>query len=239
MISVVIPAYNEEKFLPATLRAVGEARAVLLRERGVESEVVVVDNLSTDMTATVARSHDARVLPFDVRNISAVRNAGIREARHAIVVAIDADCGLPAEGLVRVYDLMSAGGHVGGGFGLRVVSEKLFTRVAAFVIQRFVATVAGIEGAVFFFWRDDALAIGGFDESRLVAEDSTFAMALRKHGALSGRRFTLLREVEITTIDRKDTTLATLLPLAWKLLRVFAGQRLTQKDLGYWYNPKR
>ncbi|MFM7100178.1 MAG: glycosyltransferase family 2 protein, partial [Verrucomicrobiota bacterium] len=49
-VSVVIPAYNEEKLLPATLAAVDQARAAWTR-RGWDSEVVVCNNNSTDRTA--------------------------------------------------------------------------------------------------------------------------------------------------------------------------------------------
>ena len=55
LVSVVIPAYNEEKYLPACLEA-------LSRQTFRDFEVVVVDNNSTDRTAEIARSLGARVV---------------------------------------------------------------------------------------------------------------------------------------------------------------------------------
>ena len=53
MISVIIPAYNEEKYLPSTLASFRAAAD------GHEVELIVVDNVSTDKTAEVARSFGA------------------------------------------------------------------------------------------------------------------------------------------------------------------------------------
>ena len=71
MISIIIPAYNEEKYLPATLAAVRRALG------GRESfEIIVVDNDSTDNTCEVAFRLGVRVVGMRECNISTVRNTG-------------------------------------------------------------------------------------------------------------------------------------------------------------------
>ncbi len=234
-VSVIIPAYNEEQYLPHTLNTMREA----LANTELPSEIIVINNLSTDRTADVARAHGARVITHDVRSISSVRNAGIREAKYNLIVSIDADCGTPVDAIIRIQKFMSQGQYIGGGLGLRLVTDKMLTRILVVFIQFFVEHVGGIRGAVFFFLKDDALGIGGFDETKLVAEDSTFAIAMKKRAISQGKKFGLLKDVEITTIDRKDTSIAAVGPLAVKLLRVFMGHKLTRDELGYWYNPKR
>jgi hypothetical protein len=62
---------------------------------------------------------------------------------------------------------------------------------------------------------------------------------MRKHARSNGKKFGLLKSVKITTVDRKDMSLSIIAPLAVKLFRVFLGKRLTQKDLDFWYDPKR
>jgi glycosyltransferase involved in cell wall biosynthesis len=238
-ISVVIPAYNEEKYLASTLASIQRSISHLAARHSVPCEIIVVDNVSTDQTAALTKKLGARSLRHEVRNISSVRNAGIREAKYELIVAIDADCEMPEAGLLKIYEFMALGTHVGGGLGLRVKSERALIRMAARAIQTFVVFVAGIEGAVFFFWKEDALAIGGFDETRLVAEDSTFSIALRKHGRTKNKKFALLKSVTITTLERKDTTLTMLAVEAVKLLKVFFGVKMTAKDFPYWYEPKR
>ena len=61
LVSIVIPAFNEEKYLPGTLRAAHKACAVF-DQAGWASEIVVCDNNSTDQTASVARASGVQVV---------------------------------------------------------------------------------------------------------------------------------------------------------------------------------
>ena len=72
LISFVIPAHDEEHLLPRTLDAI-HATA---RELGLEYEIVVADDASTDRTAALAQERGARVVSIARRQISAARNAG-------------------------------------------------------------------------------------------------------------------------------------------------------------------
>ena len=85
-VSVVIPTYNRAALLP---RAVASALAQL--EDG--DEIIVVDDGSTDDTARVARSLDARVRyrPVPHGGAGAARNAGMDCARHALIAFLDSD----------------------------------------------------------------------------------------------------------------------------------------------------
>ena len=75
--SIVVPAWNEEALLPATLASLRTAMAAVPHE----GEIVVCDNNSTDGTAAAARAGGARVV-FEPRNqIARARNAGARAAR--------------------------------------------------------------------------------------------------------------------------------------------------------------
>jgi len=238
-ISVIIPAYNEEIALPATLESVNRAREAFTQATGLASEIVVVDNCSTDQTAEIARSLGACVVRHDVRNISAVRNAGLRESRYPLIVAIDADCTIEPNALVDIYSFMSRGQHIGGSLNLRLESPKLSTRLLARALQWFVLRIAGHNGAVFFFLRGEALAIGGFSEKHLVAEDSIFTQAMRARGKTIGKKFGRLPHVRVSTIDRKDSTLLKFVKIAPHVWRTYRGQEVDKKHLGYWYDPKR
>ncbi len=89
-VSVVIPALNEAANL-------GRCLAGVHSQVVPPTEVIVVDNGSTDGTAAAARSHGARVVHEPVRGRARARNAGIRRARGALLVFLDADC-LPQVG---------------------------------------------------------------------------------------------------------------------------------------------
>jgi glycosyltransferase involved in cell wall biosynthesis len=75
-ISVIIPAYNEERFLSPTLSALRKAAEEFTDEFQRPCEIIVCDNMSTDRTCEVARAHGARVVHHSERNIAGVRNAG-------------------------------------------------------------------------------------------------------------------------------------------------------------------
>ena len=69
LISIVIPAFNEEKLLPRTLAAIAKARTAF-EPLGWSSEVIVCDNNSSDQTAAVARNAGATVVFEPRRRVS-------------------------------------------------------------------------------------------------------------------------------------------------------------------------
>jgi glycosyltransferase involved in cell wall biosynthesis len=102
---VFIPAWNEEANLPAVL---DELRAELP-----SADVLVVDDGSTDSTASVARAHGADVLSFpENRGLRAGIAAGYAEAHargYAYCGRVDADGQHPAHELVRLLELVRSG----------------------------------------------------------------------------------------------------------------------------------
>src|SRR5690349_19341421 len=89
-ISVVIPAYNEEKLLGETLEHINKARAVF-DEFGWASELVVCDNNSTDRTAAIAKSAGATVIFERINQIGRARNTGAGAATGEWLIFVDAD----------------------------------------------------------------------------------------------------------------------------------------------------
>src|SRR5690349_12033750 len=98
-ISFVVPAYNEEALLPSCLRAI---RAEIERT-GVAAEVIVVDNASTDGTASVARATPGVVLVHQPKKgLVQARSAGFDASSGELVANIDADTLVPPGWLDRV-----------------------------------------------------------------------------------------------------------------------------------------
>ncbi len=97
-ISVVIPAFNEERYLRACLLSLRQ------QDIDVEYELIVVDNGSTDATADIAREYGARVVFEPRKGICYAREAGTRQAEGTIIVSTDADCVTPRDWLQKIYD---------------------------------------------------------------------------------------------------------------------------------------
>src|SRR5882724_6787627 len=89
-ISVVVPAFNEERLLPATLRSIHAAAAVF-SARGWASELIVCDNNSTDRTGEIARAGGAEVVFEPVNQIGRARNRGAEAATGDWLLFVDAD----------------------------------------------------------------------------------------------------------------------------------------------------
>src|SRR5690349_2190828 len=89
-ISVVVPAFNEEKLIGATLRSIKEA-GMAFQEAGWETELVVCNNNSSDATADVAQREGARVVFEGVNQIGRARHAGACAATGDWLVFVDAD----------------------------------------------------------------------------------------------------------------------------------------------------
>lgn len=103
-ISVIIPAYNEEEYLPKTLLA--------LREQDFprsDFEIIVVDNVSTDATSKVARNHGADKVVSELRKgTNQARQRGLEEAQGNIIAFLDADCIPPPNWLTKIYTALHA-----------------------------------------------------------------------------------------------------------------------------------
>src|SRR5436189_2966241 len=95
-ISVIVPAFNEEKLIVGTLRSIRSAAAAFV-PLGWESELVVCDNNSTDRTAELARKAGASVVFEPLNQISRARNTGAAGAGGDWLIFIDADSQPSAE----------------------------------------------------------------------------------------------------------------------------------------------
>lgn len=90
-VSIVIPAHNEERYLPACLEALA---AQTVRP----DEVIVVDNASTDRTAAIAARYPfVKVVHEKRRGRVYARSAGFDASSGDIIGRIDADCVLPLD----------------------------------------------------------------------------------------------------------------------------------------------
>src|SRR5690349_12822239 len=88
-VSVIVPAFNEQKILEKSLAAIRKASAAF--EGTAQWELIVCDNNSTDRTAEIARAAGANVVFERINQISRARNRGASVATGDWLIFVDAD----------------------------------------------------------------------------------------------------------------------------------------------------
>jgi glycosyltransferase involved in cell wall biosynthesis len=231
VISFIVPAYNEERLIGGTLRAVQAAAATL----GEGYEIVVADDASIDATAEIARSCGARVVSVAHRQISATRNAGARAALGDRYIFVDADTAVN-EAVVRAAIAALDGGAVGG--GAAVAFDGQIPRWARLMLPAFVWVfrAAGLAAGCFLFCTKRAFdAAAGFDESLFAAEEIFMSLALKRQG-----RFVVLEETVITSGRKlRMYTGVEILRMAMPLVFLGFNAVRSRDRLQLWYERRR
>ncbi len=88
-ISVIIPTYNEEKYITACLKS------LVHQNTQTPFEIIVVDNNSTDRTSNIGKQFGVRVIKENKQGRAFARNAGVKVALGSILAFSEADCVVP------------------------------------------------------------------------------------------------------------------------------------------------
>lgn len=187
-ISVVIPAYNEEKYLPQTL-------ASLKKLHRLPDEIIVVNGSSTDKTQEVAMRAGAKVITVKKSTIGYSRQVGLKEAKCEVVAFTDADAIIPADWLTRIEAYLQQPEVVGVFGGFRVPDGpwwyKIYINVLQPALNVFYFTIFRIPmatGQNMAFYKQKALTAGGFPEEFKIAEDIEIARRLMQIGKIIFRQ---------------------------------------------------
>ena len=240
LISVAIPAFNEEKLLPQTLTAVEKAQTAFT-ERGWETEVVICDNNSTDATAKLAEAAGARVVFEPVNQISRARNAAGNAARGDWIVFLDADS-TPCPALMgKMATLMEDQAVIGAGVQIKMEGITLSGR-AGILLWNTVSRLFRWPAGSFILCRAEAFRqLDGFSENLYAAEELEFDHRLKQLGRLRGQRVEILRQPRLLTSNRRM--------VMYSPFRIFGFIAITCLTLGFslqrksmcnwWYDGRR
>ena len=223
VISVVVPAYNEERIIATCLQH--------LKAQDFQHpfEIILANNNSTDKTAEIAQRLGARVLNVAEKGYVHAAIAGVQTARGSIIAMTDADTRVPSHWLQRIYDTLQARPDlvaVGGPFefhdgpsGVRRVI-KLLNSISPRLM------IASLSGMNMAFRKSAYEAVGGFNPKINLQADTYLGNRLAKYGKTmlirdnvvqsSGRRYqtagqiiseTVVRMVNSISIKLFNTTL--------------------------------
>ncbi len=107
LISIVIPAYNEERAIGKTLKLINNViEKFTKKNKNYSFEVVVVNNNSTDRTGEIAKRHNARVVFERKKGYGNAYKAGLKSAKGDIIITGDADATYPFEDIPRFLSLL-------------------------------------------------------------------------------------------------------------------------------------
>lgn len=202
-ISVIVPAFNEERYLGATLRDLRSAAAFVTAQGDAAVDILVVDNASTDGTAEVAKAAGASVVSEREHNIARVRNAGARASRGDVLVFVDADTATPPELLFHIAQAMGDPTCTGGAVDVVFEPGRLVLR-AYLRLWRWAGAISGAAlGACQFCRRDAFEAVGGYDETIYVGEDTEFMWRLRRAARGAGGTTRFLRDIRVVASSRR------------------------------------
>ncbi len=187
-VSIIIPTFNEEKYLPVLLHSLRNINSPL--------DIIVVDGNSTDSTIRVAQEHQIyfsgdsslRIIQTPERGISLQRNLGANVARHSIFMFCDADMAAPShESFVSyishfIYNRSVAASPILVPIesGVRII---LIHKLLMY-LQRFLLVLKRpyFGGAGLTTTREIFHTLGGFDTNILLGEDVDYSLRASKHG---------------------------------------------------------
>jgi glycosyltransferase involved in cell wall biosynthesis len=201
-LSVIVPAFNEEKLIANTLQSIRTALAAF-SERGWEWEIIVCDNNSTDRTGELARAAGATVVFEPVNQIARARNAGAGAATGDWLLFIDADSRPSRELLADVAEAIATGRFLAGGSTLRLDGGSLLARIVT-ATWNCISRVGKYFAGSFIFCEAAAFRhIGGFSAKLYAGEELDLTKLLKELARGRGKELVILHRHPQVTSDRK------------------------------------
>ncbi len=173
LLSVIVPALNEEAVLPHLLNQLQQEKNI---------EVIVADGGSTDATCQIAKESGVKLIRCNIGRGKQM-NAGASLTRGEALLFLHADAQLPENFRQTVWDSLQSG-HIGGAFRLRIGDPRWRYRIVEFganLRSRWFQLPYGDQGI--FVRSDEFFAMNGFQNWPLL-EDYDFAQRLRRRGRI-------------------------------------------------------
>jgi len=201
IISIIIPAYNEERYLGECLNSLKN------QDFKGKYEIIVVDNNSTDNTRIIAERMKIKVLFEPKRGVGWARRKGFDMAQGEIIVTTDADTILPKNWLSRIVNEFEKDKGLVGFGGLYTLSSGSI--LARLVVRYFLYPVWladriycggwSLPGVNLAVRKEALLRVGGINPELAFYEDADISLRLKNIGKVmldpkfrvktSGRRF--------------------------------------------------
>jgi glycosyltransferase involved in cell wall biosynthesis len=238
-ISIVVPAFNEERLLGQSLGQIKLATPAF-EQRGWETELIVCDNNSTDQTAKIAREAGALVVFEPINQIARARNRGAETATGDWLIFVDADSHPSAELFADVAEQIVAGKCVAGGTTVKMDANLRTARLAVWIWNSISRTFKLLAGSFIFCEAEAFRKIGGFNEKMFAAEELDLSGRLKKFAKEAGKRVIILSHHPLLTSARKLHLYSFWEHFRLLFLIAFNRRVLTNREACHlWYDGRR
>lgn len=187
-LSIIIPAKNEEEYLPRLLKSIREQNFPASRY-----EVIVADANSSDKTVEVARSYDCKVVKGGMPAVG--RNAGAKEAEGEILLFVDADSILPEKFIESVVKEFKDKKLAVASVPVAPITDKNKIKIYFKLLDGFIMLVESLlpYGSIgIMASRDVHQRMRGFNEELVLCEDHNYVRRAAKFG-----KFRVLRSAYV------------------------------------------
>jgi glycosyltransferase involved in cell wall biosynthesis len=234
-VSIIVPAFNEERLLAGSLAAICEAMSAF-----VDAELIVCDNNSTDRTAEIARATGARVVFEPVNQIARARNAGAAQAGGDWLMFVDADS-YPSKNLFCEAGEAIASGCLAGGATIAFESADPVIRFWLAAWNSLSRRLRWAAGSFIFCEAAAFREAGGFSQDLYAGEEIELFRKLKRLARRQRREIVILHQHPLRTSDRKARLYTKGEHFRFMLKTLLLGGRnLRSRDSCYaWYDGRR
>ncbi len=239
-ISIIIPAFNEEKLIGKTLQSI-QAALPAFHRRDWATEIIVCDNNSSDQTAEMARSAAAKVVFEPINQIGRARNCGAAAATGDWFVFIDADSSPSEELFNEVAKVIESGKAIAGGSTIRLDSADVPARSLTHLWNGISRTLHWVAGSFIFCEAAAFKAIGGFSSEFFTGEELDLSKRLKRFARRQKKQIVIVSKYPLLTSGRK-IHLYRRGELGRFFLKSFFRPNATMKNrdaCGPWYDGRR
>jgi len=236
--SIVIPAWNEAEFIEATIDSANSAIKIVIDDnQNLTAELIVVDNNSSDGTASIAISAGATVVFEPMNQIARARNTGARASTGEWLIFLDADTILKPALLKATIQVLENSSAIGGGSTVEVDTALTGITKSTLKFWNWYSVRFRAAAGCYLFCRKDAFDhVGGFDEKQYAAEELYLSKKLRKLGKKRDQEFVVLRDFPVISSARKMHWYSGREKLMQVLLLLIPGSTRSKKRLHLWYD---
>lgn len=239
-LSIIIPAYNEERLIEQCLQSVFASLAAN-KKSNFTSEIIVVDNNSTDNTANLAKNSGAIVVFEPVNQIGRARNAGAAAAKGDWLLFVDADSLINAGMMAEILQLIQEEKNVGCGSTMCMPNSPWWGTAILYIWTGISILFRWASGALVLCRADAFHDVGGFNQELYAADEIDLSQRLKKWGKKRGLKFSILTKNPLETSSRKLQLYS-----GWEIANqfihlLFSPRKALQdkKKLPLWYNGRR